>query len=959
MRICRSLHHAAGWLVLFGLSACSQCQDAPAFTQTHALITPVQERVDLGNVYLGAQTTGQVGLNSAGNGTVSVSHVALEGSSAFLLNGAANVALQPGVTQNWDVTFIPTATGERQATFVADNSSENRPRVSIVVVATGVEPPTCDDDNPCTDDRYDLLLQQCMHVANLGGCDDFNACTTGDTCVGGRCLGSARVCVDADPCTRNLCDATAGCVFITDDSACDDHEPCTAESCDPVGGCAHTPLPNGTGCSLPGNNSCVLALQCLNGRCQGTPLPDGVPCTDGVACTVNDRCVGGQCHGTVPQQQQTRSQVHAFGGEDMRTAAAMGSRLLAIQVNRQFREFGGATTVKVVDTSVVPLAVSQTLTLDGMQQVTQAAASDGWLALLASEGTGQLRLSAVGFGPGGVPTQTASVSVGAYTHDALAVQGGRIWTCASRMLTSFSLPGLAPTPTNVGCRALEADGNGNTVYVADVIPGQPLDVTHVLQRYQVTDPAHPVLLSERYLPREITRLDVLPGLGVLVRSNGDAYLVDEADLQELYTSTEQIGAAPLGAGEALWMTSEAISHARRVQDGIAFTELLDPEVPSWATMEGVCAQRRCMVWSYNGLVRVIDVPSGAGQALPVATLGLGGFMHLQDVAGTMHAVSRQASHRLDIAGGQLVVAQTKAFSRDAALVTWNVQGPAPITPVSYSSHPHRTPLGDYWPIGLVMDGREDSPANVLAILADDGRGYATTNGQDIYSANMYEPDDFWMDPYRLEVRGYDATAWVLDANFTPLVVQSHNATVPHDRGYHNLLVRLDDLAQRLLVGVVFSPQLSNGWVRLFGFSIEGGTLTADWEAQLDTPDRTPYDMAYRHPDIMLLSAEPDVLTVAETLEHYVYQPEGGSLTPVESTHGGLFLPFLHFDGSTLMVGSPEGIKVFSLTPQGLAAPVLIPLAAPAAQVWVAQDHLWVAERDSVEVVFPPCPPGMP
>jgi len=47
----------------------------------------------------------------------------------------------------------------------------------------------------------------------MATCDDGLACTTGDVCTAGQCVGQApAICDDANPCTRDGCDDVAGCV---------------------------------------------------------------------------------------------------------------------------------------------------------------------------------------------------------------------------------------------------------------------------------------------------------------------------------------------------------------------------------------------------------------------------------------------------------------------------------------------------------------------------------------------------------------------------------------------------------------------------------------------------------------------------------------------------------------------------------------------------------------------------
>jgi hypothetical protein len=164
----------------------------------------------------------------------------------------------------------------------------------------------CDDLNPCTADSCDPTAG-CQHVALTGPCDDGSACTTGDTCTGGVCVGTPITCNDNNPCTLDNCDPTLGCVFpdrcddgnvcngveacdITTNTCfqavaalnCDDLNPCTDDVCDPVRGCLHT---NNTNACDDGS-LCTFNDTCTNGACVGVP----VQCSDGDACNGLETC---------------------------------------------------------------------------------------------------------------------------------------------------------------------------------------------------------------------------------------------------------------------------------------------------------------------------------------------------------------------------------------------------------------------------------------------------------------------------------------------------------------------------------------------------------------------------------------------------------------------------------------------------------------------------------------------
>ena len=72
----------------------------------------------------------------------------------------------------------------------------------------------CDDANVCTSDACVAATGACKHDAVGGNCEDGNACTTGDSCIGGSCQPGPVDCI---------------CAGLT---VCDDGDLCTLESCD-------------------------------------------------------------------------------------------------------------------------------------------------------------------------------------------------------------------------------------------------------------------------------------------------------------------------------------------------------------------------------------------------------------------------------------------------------------------------------------------------------------------------------------------------------------------------------------------------------------------------------------------------------------------------------------------------------------------------------------------------------
>jgi len=157
----------------------------------------------------------------------------------------------------------------------------------------GGKPLPCSDGNPCTLDGC-VPVSGCTFVPSDGQCDDGNACTSGDHCSGGACVGSQLVqCDDGNPCTTDTCDLQGGCVSTPNTTPCDDGNPCTTQDTCAGGSCNGGPaLPcmDGNGCT---DDECDPVSGC-------TFVPNAAPCNDGDACTSGDVCANGSCTGPTP-----------------------------------------------------------------------------------------------------------------------------------------------------------------------------------------------------------------------------------------------------------------------------------------------------------------------------------------------------------------------------------------------------------------------------------------------------------------------------------------------------------------------------------------------------------------------------------------------------------------------------------------------------------------------------------
>ncbi len=138
-------------------------------------------------------------------------------------------------------------------------------------------------------------------VNNEGTCDDNKACTTGDRCDEGTCVGDQKVCDSApvaicsDPTTRQFwnpqgaCNTASGvCEYMPQQQIC--QFGCTDGLCDgdPCSGIV---------CDSPPSGQCFDQMGTCNlGVCTYGTVPGA--CDDTDACTNNDICSNGACMGT-------------------------------------------------------------------------------------------------------------------------------------------------------------------------------------------------------------------------------------------------------------------------------------------------------------------------------------------------------------------------------------------------------------------------------------------------------------------------------------------------------------------------------------------------------------------------------------------------------------------------------------------------------------------------------------
>ncbi len=117
--------------------------------------------------------------------------------------------------------------------FVGDTTSNKIRHLSFLTAS-------CSDGNPCTTDSCDAITGcKFAAMADKVVCGDANACTSGDACATGQCVGLAKKCDDGNVCTDDACEPlTGGCsasnavgVDCDDGNLCTTGEYCSAGAC--------------------------------------------------------------------------------------------------------------------------------------------------------------------------------------------------------------------------------------------------------------------------------------------------------------------------------------------------------------------------------------------------------------------------------------------------------------------------------------------------------------------------------------------------------------------------------------------------------------------------------------------------------------------------------------------------------------------------------------------------------
>jgi hypothetical protein len=196
------------------------------------------------------------------------------------------VVLTGGAELIVEVVLDPVEAGQLTGTLSVGDDTET---FVVELAGTVVLPPSC-GAGLCEVSVFDPVLGRCVASQASDGTACADACVTG-TCSGGRCVGSAVSCDDANPCTIDACEAAGGCQHRPLECASPTN-PCKAARCDLSAGCVEDDVRDGTRC---GPSDCVTANVCVLGECKPRPAPDGSACGATSFCQAAGTCQQSVC----------------------------------------------------------------------------------------------------------------------------------------------------------------------------------------------------------------------------------------------------------------------------------------------------------------------------------------------------------------------------------------------------------------------------------------------------------------------------------------------------------------------------------------------------------------------------------------------------------------------------------------------------------------------------------------
>jgi hypothetical protein len=969
-------------IVLAALAGCESCTESSGLTKAVALITPSSDTLDFGDVAVGTQRQKTLTLRSSGTASVAVQDIHVEGGAGLDVRPDVNLptTVASGAALAVKVTFAPSSEGAVSATLVVSNNSANSPDLRIALDANATPPLDCEDHNSCTDEYLDALSGRCVYTPHAGSCDDGSACTINDFCVATNCVGAARVCVDTDVCTRDLCDPLQGCAFIRDGAMCEDNNPCTADTCDPVAGCAHHNAVDGTPC---GAIQGCTAGTCVSGQCTNVPVPDGTPCFDGDLCTGPDFCNGGTCSGPrVIHDPAVATELPTFGGPGTQTALLDDGMVMVSPRSYPWSYGNGADAVEVggVDAAWVVMrnghleAVARMDFPEGTEaRVVRAGPASvvAWWRLPAPQ-SGTTRLvwldvasSALTVrGQADVPTTINELSVGVYQHVAYVADNS-----LQVVVVDFATPGNAQVQPPLVL-------SGVMSLAVDEARSRLLTMNDRLSSWDLANPLAPVLAAQQ--PPAITGYSFAAGDQLAVvrdacctDQNLSIYRLDTFAL--LYTgafnSAQYGGLVTSGSRVYVGMASEGSTPDFTVKvldfSGNAASPLIGsvPRTSAWRNdlAPAFTARGNLLVASSSwASAEVLELEPAASADLVRRRwtgVGHGALQWLRQVGPRVVAWSSTAVHTLD---AQFLTSpawlEGGAFSHQVDAL---VLGPGGL-PVVGASPGQGSQLMQASATGAVrvMDAASPAAPQLAGSVVFEGvrPGGFSSDGR---YALMTETSEINPRLYVMDLAQRDGS---FDQHLQPVASVGLNTSCVSDA----LMFSAFDPLQLVGLGVACTPTPGLPFLILVDARDPLHPFVRATGQQV-VPSADVAAVAVSDTRVLTLEGRRDYGPVEaySARKLRVYDVAAGAITEASS----LDIPlgnyqrganhFLGFDGNTAFISEAAGLLVVDVS---VAPPVIrarLPMKEPPLAAVFAAGRIYATSQHRVSVVEPPCAPPLP
>ncbi|MEW5849656.1 MAG: choice-of-anchor D domain-containing protein [Myxococcota bacterium] len=953
------------------LSSCTTCGET-SLERTVALMAPSVRAVEFGDVYVGTQEERTVQLHSAGTRELHIHAVTVAGATEFTVLDRGRDVLPPNESTTVTVAFLALAEGERTAELVVHSDAENGAELRISLRAQGTPLPDCDDDIPCTLDRYDLTVNHCVHDNVEGSCDDNNPCTDDDRCVAGQCSGVARACpADDNPCTRELCDTTLGCTHVPDGTLCQDDDPCTADACDVTLGCLHDAVTDGTPCGLP--EGCASIPLCVQGVCTPFPIAEGSRCDDGDLCTTGDACQQGTCVGTrAPSTPQVAAYLPTYGGASAQAAVNDDGTLVFLDPHwplywKDLTTRMDVTLVNVTDTGLVARWTATGVAAAPLVGV--VAAGRGRMVVISRLGGTTLQARMYTWTESGEVQARGTLPLTGLNLSGVAFVGQVLYLCADTgghfWIVDFTEPDapVAPEPQTPagGCTSLAADPVRNRVWMGSYTGLHALDLTNPLAPVEST-----VLLSDQVVSEARVH-------GGLVGAAVDQMAATRVELFDADTLQPR---GALSAAQPVWdfaLTDTALvtlQAGQFEQRRLTVHDVTNPADPSLISETVLPTSSANLVAATNNYVAVrFTLEAGGFRVYRLPTQPGDGFRMLSapDQGAIFQLVPFSAGVlALDGAGvrtvfipahGPPAFAAGTSVPHDSALQRISLDGVRhdEMVPPFWGEHDPLMRRAYNRPTLLPwLDATDPSSPQMVGSLAltENIVRNLRSDGTVLFSAGMDAVPTLLIHSYDLSA---ETPAFELESSHRLTLTPSLPSTSSLELYTGHLVLGVEREVHRAAVVAGYPVHPAELFV------VQHTPEELSLVARTELPGLFVHSVALSGDRVVTLSsvgedASSFVVDYYGPYVLHVHRLQGSTLTP-----GVTGLPLddsnhlVAFDGRTALVSMVTGLAFVDVTSDPPVLLGLLDLPQPPTHAVSFEDRLVVASRSAVTLVHPPCP----